>query len=928
MSLGDGAVDLVVAQGDRSRSSPAPTVRRRAWRPSFGRRSPCPSTRRRRSCRPAIRTAASTRSSRPTPTTSTVANAPSARWSTSSQQERLLVVVGPSGIGKSSVVKAGLLPALADGAIAGSETWLVTEMVPGRAPFERLAAALGRVATVAPPDVAGELAASVRSLDDVARQVLPDGTELVVVVDQFEELFTQTVDDGERRAFLRMLVDIATARRGVVRLVATLRADYFDRPLGYPGFGDAIKGRTVALGAMTGAELADAVRLPAAGVGVEIEPALVDRITAEAAAAARRPAARATHDGRAVRPADTNLITLAAFDDAGGLAGAIGRRAEAIYQASTINAATPPQPVFLRLVNVSEEHDDTRRRVRRTELEQVGITADDLQAVLDEYGRHRLLTFDRDPASRTPTVELAHESLLTEWERFAGWVDDAREDLLARRRLESAAHDWIELRDGPQLPLPRRPARAGRVLGGQLADSSSTDDERRFLAASRAKVDRDQVVRTRGGGVGSSRSARRRRGRGDGVAAIAVVQRRNADQQADADDGAGELAGLSRLAVDEDPERAILLGLAAIERTDEPSTELMSALHRATQSKRLTSGSEDVMNALHRPEPGRIVARRRPFGPHRLPAHRDGVRQHRRRRHHGRRGQRYGLAFDPTGSTVAVAHENPRINQCPPSSSSTRVPVGQSVRSRVRPATTAAPAVRPDRSLVRGNPKSTPGVNAVVWDVDAGGTPRSFGPAYDLELGRRRHIDRRRKRHTAEGLRHRHGSTDFVRSTRRRGWSTGISRSTRPESSPHSYRRSPDASTSSTWRPANSEARSTSRPAVSRGSAPTGATWPSRARTAWFVSTTPMTSSRANGSPEPRDADPDLLRSRRLSPGVGGTGEIRTWDISPTGPPACSQFRDLGGPGRSSRGGGRRIGRVRDRRTRTPETSVRFTAST
>ena len=74
--------------------------------------------------------------------------------------------------------------------------------------------------------------------------------------------------------------------------------------------------------------------------------------------------------------------------------------------------------MFLRLVNVNEDHEDTRRRVRRTELEQSGIGADDLEAVLDEYGRHRLLTFDRDAATRTPTVEVAHEALLSEWPRF------------------------------------------------------------------------------------------------------------------------------------------------------------------------------------------------------------------------------------------------------------------------------------------------------------------------------------------------------------------------------------------------------------------------------------------------------------------------------------------------------------------------------
>ena len=303
-----------------------------------------------------------------------------------------------------------------------------------------------RVATVAPPDVAGELAASVRSLDDVAREVLPDGAELVVVVDQFEELFTQTIDEAERRAFLKMIVDIASGGPGVVRLVATLRADFFDRPLGYPGVGDAIKGRTVAVGAMTDSELADAVRLPAAGVGIEIEPLLVDRITTEAAL---QPGALPLVQHTMAELFDrrqSNVIGLTAFEEAGGLAGAIGRRAEAIYVGFDDQRREATRRVFLRLVTVSDDRGDTRRRVRRTELDQSGIGADDVQAVLDEYGRHRLLTFDRDPTSRTPTVEVAHESLLTEWKPFAGWVDDARDDLLTRRRLESAAQRLDELR--------------------------------------------------------------------------------------------------------------------------------------------------------------------------------------------------------------------------------------------------------------------------------------------------------------------------------------------------------------------------------------------------------------------------------------------------------------------------------------------------
>jgi DNA-binding SARP family transcriptional activator/WD40 repeat protein len=648
------------------------------------------------------------------------------------EHERLLVVVGPSGIGKSSVVKAGLVPALAGGAIAGSESWLVTEMVPGRKPFEQLAAALERVASVARPDLVGELIASPGALDGVVRRLVPGETDVLVVVDQLEELFTQTVDDADRRAFLQMIVEVASRRHAVVRLVVTLRADYFDRPLGHAGFGDTLGGRTVALGAMTAAELADAVRMPAAAVGVEVEPALVERIAADAE---QQPGALPVVQHTITElfdRRDTNTLTLAAYENAGGLTGAVGRRAETIYQALDETARDAARQVFLRLVSVSEDHDDTRRRVRRTELEQSGIADDDLDTVLSEYGRHRLLTFDRDPASRTPTVELAHEALLTEWDRYTGWVDDAREDLITRRHIETASRDWVNagseasfLYAGGRLELAESWA---TTSGFEL-----TDDERRFLAASREKVDRDRVARAR----------RRRRVTGllaavavvaMVMAAIAFVQRRNADRQAD-ETRSRELAGLATLAIDEDPERAILLGLAAMDRTDEPSAELLSALHRATQSTRLTSRIEDVMQLSMDLSPdGALLAVDRLDRTGYLLIETasgrtvadvttdDEVTD-------------YGLAFDPNGSTVAVAHDN-SADTSVPAVELFDVATSQPVRSLTGPPGYYCCSLQYDPTgrwlaALRG---TDAGVDAAVWDVAAGGSPKLFGPAYDFEL--------------------------------------------------------------------------------------------------------------------------------------------------------------------------------------------------
>jgi DNA-binding SARP family transcriptional activator/WD40 repeat protein len=654
---------------------------------------------------------------------------------TTLDRERLLVVVGPSGIGKSSVVKAGLVPALARGAVSGSESWLVTEMVPGRHPFEQLAAALERVGNVALPDAVGALTESGSALDDVVRQVVARGAEVLVIVDQLEELFTQTVDDDDRRAFLHLMVDLANRRNAVVRLVATLRADYFDRPLGYAGFDDVLRGRTIALGAMSTAELADAVRLPAAAVGVGVEPALVERITAEAEL---QPGGLPLVQHTLAELFDrrkTNTITLADFDEAGGLAGAVGRRADAIYESLDECARENARRVFLRLVSVNEGHEDTRRRVRRTELEQAGIPAEDLETVLGDFGGHRLLTFDRDPASRTPTVELAHEALLTQWERYRGWVEDARQDLLTRRRVESAAHDWVNsgsdasfLYGGGRLELVESWA-AGS--GFELMD-----DERRFLAASREKADRDRAARAK----------RRRRIVGMLVAAlvvttvaagVALVQRRNADREG-AETRARELAGQARLAVEENPERAVLLALAAMETTDVPLPEAVSALQQATQSMRVVTTVDGVLQTSfdQRPDGTLIAVDRLDATGYVIidPANGEIVEEVTTEHHPGDDA----ISFAPSGTTLAVAYQGPQDEQTgaflphdgDPAVQRFEVPGGRVVGSLSGP---AGSYHSPDhdasgRWLAAIHLGVDESREIVVWDVAARGPPRSLGP--------------------------------------------------------------------------------------------------------------------------------------------------------------------------------------------------------
>jgi WD40 repeat protein len=184
------------------------------------------------------------------------------------------------------------------------------------------------------------------------------------------------------------------------------------------------------------------------------------------------------------------------YTERGGVTGSLSRRAEEIYDGLSETAQHAAREVFLRLVAVAEDGDDTRRRVRRAELESLGLGEASLDAVLDGFGSFRLLSFDHDPITRGPTVEVAHEALIREWPRFRSWVDERREDLVLERRLAAASVEWDEGGRDPSFLF----------AGGQLeqyeqwartADVRLTTEEREFLALSREADDGERRHRRR-----------------------------------------------------------------------------------------------------------------------------------------------------------------------------------------------------------------------------------------------------------------------------------------------------------------------------------------------------------------------------------------------------------------------------------------------
>ncbi len=183
--------------------------------------------------------------------------------------KRFLAVVGPSGSGKSSIVKAGLIPALWRGDLPGSEKWFIIDMLPGAHPLDELEIALTRVAANQSGSLQEQLSRDKRGLIRAAQLILPnDGSELLLVIDQFEEVFTLLEDEAARTHFLDLLYTAVTEPRSRVRVIITLRADFYDRPLHYPDFGELVRSRMETLLPLSAQELERAISKPAERAGI------------------------------------------------------------------------------------------------------------------------------------------------------------------------------------------------------------------------------------------------------------------------------------------------------------------------------------------------------------------------------------------------------------------------------------------------------------------------------------------------------------------------------------------------------------------------------------------------------------------------------------------------------------------------------------
>ncbi len=522
---------------------------------------------------------------------------------------RLVLLVGGSGTGKSSVVRAGLVPRIREGAIPGSDQWFVTTMTPGSEPFKQLAEGLRKVAVSDAGDLATDLAVD-GGIDRVARRLLAADGQLLLVVDQFEELFT-SASEADQRRFLDGIVHATSGADSRVRVVGTLRADFYDRPLAFHGFGSVVNDATVTISAMSPAAIESAIVAPAARVGRQVEGALVaELVDAVSDEPGGLPALQFALFELAERGGD--VLGLDEYRMIGGIDGAIAARAEELHRSLEPDEQLLVRQLFERLVLVGPDGVPARRRAERTELTELtgnAGAASTIDSLVDRWAEARLLTLDRHERTRVPTVDLAHEALLYEWPRLRRWIEDDREALVVLGHLRDAGAGWVDLdRDPSALYRGARLTVAQDAL--ERAGRTVPAIEQEFLAASAAARDAEEHEL-------ADRAARQARANRRlqiqlAVIAVALVVALvggfvAVDQRSDAEGArriatSRELAAAADANLDDDPERSILLALAAIDATRDHDgsvrPEAVEALHRAIAASRVLLSVPDLGGSL------------------------------------------------------------------------------------------------------------------------------------------------------------------------------------------------------------------------------------------------------------------------------------------------------------------------------------------
>jgi WD40 repeat protein/DNA-binding SARP family transcriptional activator len=483
----------------------------------------------------------------------------------------VLGIVGPSGSGKSSALRAGLLPELARGGLPGTRDWEQVLLRPGEHPLRSLEAAVACAA--------------------------PD-RRLLIAVDQFDETFTLCWDEDERAAFVDALADAAGTTGSVV--ILAVRAEFYGRCAAYPELATLLGSNHILVGPMRREELRRAIELPARHAGLHLEHDLVERLLADSAGEPGALPLLSSALFELWRQRHGRRLRLVDYERTGGVRGAVARMAETAYERFDRHQQQVARSILLRLAGEDAEAGAVRRRVALTELD---ADREDVRNVLDALAGNRLVLVDAE------TAEVAHEALLREWPRLRRWLEEDTEGRRLHRRLAAAARDWkAGGRDPGEL---YRGARLASTLDWSAAHAAELNKlERTFLAASVA-LGEHETRRAR-------RANRRLRALLGGAAALLVLAGVAAvlflDQRGAARDQArtavAQRLGAQAL-IAHDLDRSLLLARqgVAIDDSLQTRSDLLAALMRSPAAigvMRVPDGR--LLRLALRPDGGALVA--------------------------------------------------------------------------------------------------------------------------------------------------------------------------------------------------------------------------------------------------------------------------------------------------------------------------------
>jgi KaiC/GvpD/RAD55 family RecA-like ATPase len=364
-----------------------------------------------------------------------------------------VAVLGASGSGKSSLVRAGLLYQLKLGnRLGGSQDWQLYLLRPGEHPLHSLSKVFVD-SNLAPIDYASQLqkAEELMQLGQTGlRQLISAfGTKRVIlVVDQFEECFTRCQDRGERQAFFETVLGAIKQLNNKLCLVLTMRADFLNKCFEYSGLATSIQDNLVFVEPMKSEQLREAIVEPAKQVGLEVEEELVKQILIDLGnSPGSLPLLQYTLRELWKRR-EINWLTLASYNHLGGVRGTLENRAEKIYQALLPEQKETAKYIFLELIQLGERTEDTRRQVIKRELITPKYSEELLDRVIQKLAEERLIVTsemrEKSGAKSVEVIDIAHEALIRYWHRLRDWVEENRLALKQKRDIEKASEQWLE----------------------------------------------------------------------------------------------------------------------------------------------------------------------------------------------------------------------------------------------------------------------------------------------------------------------------------------------------------------------------------------------------------------------------------------------------------------------------------------------------